>query len=226
MEILVVSPSQPLRQMWLLAIENLGEDWRCRAFPSVEAALPQVPPGGVHALILLGAAWPSPRLPPAAPYVLGTGAPDGPIAAPEELPLLLAAWREDGRLPALALPHLPAAEKMSLALLRRMDAPQRLRAWELLPRAIALTVLQPAYLDDVQHGLYRLVGAQYGLTAGAVERRVRLWIEATWNRGDIAALEQFFGTSVDPERGKPTNREFLAGCQGWVTRALARVQGR
>jgi two-component system response regulator (stage 0 sporulation protein A) len=43
-----------------------------------------------------------------------------------------------------------------------------------------------------------------------VERCIRHAIESTWSRGDMAALERLFGLSIDPDRGKPTNREFLA----------------
>ena len=43
-----------------------------------------------------------------------------------------------------------------------------------------------------------------------MERSLRLCVESVWTSGQLRSLERFFGHSVDPERGKPTNREFIA----------------
>ena len=72
-------------------------------------------------------------------------------------------------------------------------------------------------------GLYPLIARRHGLTPAAVERSLRLCIEATWTRGDLAAIDRFFGSSVDPDRGKPTNREFICRVQERVTLAARRL---
>lgn len=104
--------------------------------------------------------------------------------------------------------------------------PRTLRAWAFLPEMAALTVVHPPLLTDVTHGLYPLMARRAQLTPCAVERRLRLAIESTWNRGDYDAIARFFGQSVDPERGKPTNREFLCQLQERLTLSARRMERR
>lgn len=42
-----------------------------------------------------------------------------------------------------------------------------------------------------------------------VERNIRYSIEKTWEKGNVDYIDKIFGYSIDIERGKPTNREFL-----------------
>ena len=35
-------------------------------------------------------------------------------------------------------------------------------------------------------------------------------IEVMWTRADREPLDRYFGSTISPERGKPTNGEFLA----------------
>ncbi|MEG1505930.1 MAG: sporulation initiation factor Spo0A C-terminal domain-containing protein, partial [Bacilli bacterium] len=42
-----------------------------------------------------------------------------------------------------------------------------------------------------------------------VERAIRHAIEISWIRGDLKLMEELFGHSIDFERAKPTNSEFL-----------------
>ena len=43
----------------------------------------------------------------------------------------------------------------------------------------------------------------------AVERCLRVAVESVFTQGSMRGIERFFGATVDPERGKPTNRAFL-----------------
>ena len=43
-----------------------------------------------------------------------------------------------------------------------------------------------------------------------MERAIRHAIEVSWTRGDYDLMEEVFGHSVDFDRAKPTNSEFLA----------------
>ena len=110
--------------------------------------------------------------------------------------------------------------------LTALGMPRTLRAWAFLPEMAALTVVHPSLLTDVTHGLYPLMARRAQLTPCAVERRLRLAIESTWNRGDYDAIARFFGQSVDPERGKPTNREFLCQLQERLTLSARRMERR
>ncbi len=54
------------------------------------------------------------------------------------------------------------------------------------------------------------MAAEFDTTAARVERAIRHLIEVTWTRGDLDALEDYFGNTVNPAKGKPTNGEFIA----------------
>ena len=230
MECIVLGQPEAARE-WQYAVEDLGAEWRCAvAESSRQAAALLLRPTDVLLLLrgresaaLLTALSDAPPLSP--PWVLGVGtdAPDGRVEHAAQLPGLLQGWHDAGRLPALATRHLPLAQDIAAALLRAMEVPARLRAWEFLPEMAALTVVHPPLLTDLRHGLYPLIARRYGLTPAAVERRLRLCVESTWSRSSLATLERFFGSSVDPERGKPTNREFLCQLHERLTISMRRL---
>lgn len=49
----------------------------------------------------------------------------------------------------------------------------------------------------------------FGTTAQAVERCLRVAVESVFTQGNMQTIERCFGATVDPEKGKPTNRVFL-----------------
>ena len=212
-------------------VEDFGEEWRCFAVTEAAQGLLLLREGMDVLLLqgcresraLLRAIGEQPLLAP--PYMLGLdlAAPDGMLSDLAALPGLLHAWRGEGRLPAMAARHLPATTEIASALLRMMEVPKRLRAWAFLPEMIGLTVVHPPLLENLRQGLYPLIARRCGMTAAGVERSLRLCVESTWTHGSLAALERFFGSSVDPERGKPTNREFLCRVQERLTLTMQRL---
>ena len=215
-----------------MTAEDLGEQWRCReastaagAYGMMAAHPPQAAllAASPEAALLWRTMKAQPLLSP--PYLLGVGFPaaDGTLQDVGDLPCLLHSWRAEGRLPALHLLRLEEAADLAQGLLTALRIPPKLRAWGFLPDLIGLTTVHPPLLCDMAHGLYPLIARRHGLTPAAVERSLRLCIEATWTRGDLAAIDRFFGSSVDPDRGKPTNREFICRVQERVTLAARRL---
>lgn len=233
MNCVVLTPSAAQAHRAQLAIEDLGESWRCFPFLQPEPALRCLRDSGADLLLLFSSdqrrdlltlLMQNPLLAP--PYVLcDTPLPgvDGPIPPPDELISLLPGWEKAGRLPVLSLLRLEEAACLAHGLLQALEIPRGLGAWRFLPDMAALTAVHPRFLSGLSYGLYPLVARRHGMTAAAVERSLRLCVEATWNRASLSALERFFGHSVDPERGKPTNREFLCRVQERVTLAAARL---
>jgi two-component system response regulator (stage 0 sporulation protein A) len=88
--------------------------------------------------------------------------------------------------------------------------PENLKGRKHLAYLLDLVVPSPYLLDKLTLTLYPAAAQRFSTTPAAVERCIRHAIEATWSRGDMAALERLFGLTIDPDRGKPTNREFLA----------------
>lgn len=229
MDVIVLAQSLDEGLQWQYDVENLGAQWRCVPVTEAQEArallqewrdvlllLPCRESGELLALLQR-----TPLLAP--PCILGLGAPDGPLPGAEELPPLMQTRRRELRFPAMAQAHLPLARGMAAAFLRMLDVPERLRAWDFLPEMLAWTVVHPPLLSDLQHGLYPLMAERYGMTAAGVERSLRLCVESTWMHGSLEALERFFGASVDPEKGKPTNREFLCCAAQRLTISLQRL---
>ena len=213
----VLSTSPAQRERYVLAVENLGDDWRCEACAGATQAKQAAREADVMILcpcraseeLLAGRPLASP------PYLLGDhmahGLLDGTVSLQDiaGLPQWLMARERAGTLPRMAFHHLPEMTCLARGLLKALSVPSGLAAWRFLPDMAALCALHPALLHDLRWRLYPLVARRHGMTPAAVERSLRLCVEAAWSRGRLEALERFFGQSVDPERGKPTNREFL-----------------
>ncbi len=65
-------------------------------------------------------------------------------------------------------------------------------------------------INSVTKILYPSVAKQYQTTASRVERAIRHAIEVAWDRGDLETLNEYFGYTIQNERGKPTKSEFIA----------------
>jgi two-component system, response regulator, stage 0 sporulation protein A len=107
---------------------------------------------------------------------------------------------------------------------QELGMPENLKGRKYLAYLLDLVVPSPSLLDVLTLRLYPAAAERFSTTPAAVERCIRHAIEATWSRGDMAALERLFGLSIDPDRGKPTNREFLAMSAQHLRLAVAQPQ--
>ena len=232
-ECLAVTDGAEQAQGWQLAIENLGPDWSCRPC-GAEETLRLLAEEPVQLAVCSGQAGETVQArlrerPPLSPPWLLTERPcpwaDATLslAQAEALPALLARWEGAGRLPRLALTRHRQLTCLARGLLNAMTMPEHLRARRFLPDMAAMITVHPPLMEDLQSRLYPLTARRHGMTPAAVERSLRLAIESTWSGASLGALERFFGHSVDPERGKPTNREFLCRVQERLTLAGRRM---
>ena len=97
-----------------------------------------------------------------------------------------------------------------LEALLELGVPDHLIGHSTLIRAIELVVEEPLRINDITKGLYPAVAKDFNSTPSRVERSIRHAIEVCWTRGDYEVLTEYFGNTVDPDRGKPTNGEFIA----------------
>lgn len=58
--------------------------------------------------------------------------------------------------------------------------------------------------------IFSSVAQKNNTTTAAVERALRTAVEKTWQCGDIDKLYALFGNSIRPDKGKPSNAEFVA----------------
>ena len=95
-------------------------------------------------------------------------------------------------------------------LLLELGAPDHLVGHPYTVQAIVLVVQARTYFDSITFGLYPQLAVMFDTTASRVERAIRHLIEVTWSRGDLEVLNRYFGNTLSPEKGKPTNGEFIA----------------
>ena len=65
-------------------------------------------------------------------------------------------------------------------------------------------------LGSVTKELYPTVASMNNTTPSRVERAIRHAIELAWNRGKLETLDALFVYTVQNDKGKPTNAEFIA----------------
>lgn len=70
--------------------------------------------------------------------------------------------------------------------------------------------MHPNLIDSLTYGFYPKVAIQFDTTPSRVERAIRHFIEMLWQRGDMDALEKYFGAALLTDDGKPTSGRFLA----------------
>ncbi len=95
-------------------------------------------------------------------------------------------------------------------ILHQIGVPAHIKGYKYVREAIRLTVEEPDMLNSVTKVLYPTVAKNFGSTASRVERAIRHGIEVAWDRGDVEVLNSYFGYTIQSQRGKPTNSEFVA----------------
>lgn len=101
-------------------------------------------------------------------------------------------------------------ENVVREILLDMGTPEHLIGHPYAVRAILLCFDDRTYLDNLTYGLYPALATQFGTTPSRCERAIRHMIEVTWTRGNLEAMNRYFGNTINPEKGKPTNGEFIA----------------
>lgn len=96
------------------------------------------------------------------------------------------------------------------AILHQMGVPAHIKGYQYLRDAIIFVIEDINLLGAVTKELYPMIAEKYNTTASRVERAIRHAIELAWDRGNIDLMNKYFGYTIDVERGKPTNSEFIA----------------
>lgn len=95
-------------------------------------------------------------------------------------------------------------------LIHEIGVPAHIKGYQYLRDAITLVVNRMEYLNAVTKELYPSIAEMNNTTPSRVERAIRHAIEIAWNRGKLETLENIFGYTVQQDKGKPTNSEFIA----------------
>ncbi len=95
-------------------------------------------------------------------------------------------------------------------IIHEIGVPAHVKGYQYLRAAIMLVTEEVNYLGAVTKELYPTIAQTYDTTPSRVERAIRHAIELAWDRGDIDRINKFFGYTINGEKGKPTNSEFIA----------------
>lgn len=108
------------------------------------------------------------------------------------------------------LPDRNDLEAQVTGIIHKIGVPAHIKGYQYLRTAILLTVKDSDIINSVTKILYPSVAKKYSTTTSRVERAIRHAIEVAWDRGDVDTLNSYFGYTIQNNRGKPTNSEFIA----------------
>lgn len=96
------------------------------------------------------------------------------------------------------------------SIIHEIGVPAHIKGYMYLREAITMVVNDMELLSAVTKELYPSIAKKFNTTASRVERAIRHAIEVAWGRGQIEAINKLFGYTVQNDKGKPTNSEFIA----------------
>lgn len=93
--------------------------------------------------------------------------------------------------------------------LHELGVPSHIKGYHYIREGISLVYNKPNIVGGITKELYPEIAKRYDSTVSRVERAIRHAIEVSWNRGNWDLMEEIFGHSVDIDKAKPTNSEFI-----------------
>ncbi|ACV62870.1 sporulation transcriptional activator Spo0A [Desulfofarcimen acetoxidans DSM 771] len=95
-------------------------------------------------------------------------------------------------------------------IIHEMGVPAHIKGYHYLRDAILMVINEVNLLGAVTKELYPMIAEKYHTTPSRVERAIRHAIELAWDRGNVEMMTKYFGYTINLDRGKPTNSEFIA----------------
>ncbi len=94
-------------------------------------------------------------------------------------------------------------------ILHELGVPSHIKGYQYIREGISIIYKRPDVIGGITKELYPEIADRYDTTVSRVERAIRHAIEVSWNRGNWDLMEEIFGHSVDIDKAKPTNSEFI-----------------
>lgn len=94
-------------------------------------------------------------------------------------------------------------------ILHELGIPSHIKGYQYIRNAIGIIYEHPETIGGITKELYPELASKFDTTVSRVERAIRHAIEVSWNRGNWDLMEEIFGHSVDIDKAKPTNSEFI-----------------
>lgn len=94
-------------------------------------------------------------------------------------------------------------------MLHELGIPSHIKGYQYIREAVNIIFENPSVIGGITKELYPELAKKFNTTTSRVERAIRHAIEVSWNRGNLDFMEEIFGYSVDIDKAKPTNSEFM-----------------
>ena len=94
-------------------------------------------------------------------------------------------------------------------ILHELGIPSHIKGYQYIREGISILYEKPEIIGGITKELYPDIAGKFDTTVSRVERAIRHAIEVSWNRGNWDLMEEIFGHSVDIDKAKPTNSEFI-----------------
>ncbi|MFA5604130.1 MAG: sporulation transcription factor Spo0A [Bacilli bacterium] len=94
-------------------------------------------------------------------------------------------------------------------ILHELGIPSHIKGYQYIREGIGIIFENPETIGGITKELYPELAVKFDTTVSRVERAIRHAIEVSWNRGNWTLMEEIFGHSVDIDKAKPTNSEFI-----------------
>ena len=101
-------------------------------------------------------------------------------------------------------------EAMVTNIIHEVGVPAHIKGYQYLRDGIMMVVKDIEVINQITKQLYPDLAKKYKTTPSRVERAIRHAIEVAWGRGQLETVENIFGYTVNANKGKPTNSEFIA----------------
>ncbi|MBE5958040.1 MAG: sporulation transcription factor Spo0A [Lachnospiraceae bacterium] len=96
------------------------------------------------------------------------------------------------------------------SIIHDVGVPAHIKGYQYLREAIILSVNDNEMVNSITKILYPSIAKKFQTTPSRVERAIRHAIEVAWSRGKMETIDDLFGYTINIEKGKPTNSEFIA----------------
>lgn len=93
--------------------------------------------------------------------------------------------------------------------LHELGVPSHIKGYQYIREGVTIVYYNPKIIGGITKELYPEIAKKYHSTTSRVERAIRHAIEISWNRANWDFMEDLFGYSVDIDKAKPTNSEFI-----------------
>ena len=94
-------------------------------------------------------------------------------------------------------------------ILHELGIPSHIKGYQYIRDGVGLVFDNPDIIGGITKELYPELASKFSTTVSRVERAIRHAIEVSWNRGNWDLMNEIFGNSVDIDKAKPTNSEFI-----------------